>query len=172
MKGGRGGASTRKISFVSLVAYDSKVFYSGLTMGGYSFWNQAGRFPTPPPFFLHFKGIYLLIFMLNIYWGPVPATQRTYEYNYRPVISNFTYIFIFKDFIYLFLEREEERRIQGREILMWQRNVDWLPFPCAPTGDWIHNPGMWPDQQLKPFALPKTPNQLSHTGQGYIYILT
>ena len=41
-KGGRGGAPTGKISFVSLMAYGPKVFYSALAMGGYSFWNQAG----------------------------------------------------------------------------------------------------------------------------------
>ena len=42
---GRGGTSAREISFVSLVAYGPNSD-SALTMGGYSFRNQAGRFPT------------------------------------------------------------------------------------------------------------------------------
>ena len=46
----RGGAPAREISFVSLVAYGPKVSDSALAMGGYSFWNQAGRFPTPREF--------------------------------------------------------------------------------------------------------------------------
>ena len=53
-KGSRGSAPSRKISFVSLVAYGPKVFYSALATvggggglgGGYSFWIQAGWFPT------------------------------------------------------------------------------------------------------------------------------
>ena len=44
---GRGGTPAREISFVSLMAYGPKVFDSALTMGVYSFRNQAGRFPTP-----------------------------------------------------------------------------------------------------------------------------
>ena len=37
VKGGRGGAPTRKMSFVSLVVYGPKVSFSALAMGGYSF---------------------------------------------------------------------------------------------------------------------------------------
>ena len=43
---GRGGTPAREISFVSLMAYGPKVSHSALAMGVYSFWNQAGRFPT------------------------------------------------------------------------------------------------------------------------------
>ena len=39
---GRDGTPAREISFVSLVAYGHKVSDSALTMGVYSFWNQAG----------------------------------------------------------------------------------------------------------------------------------
>ena len=46
MKGDRGGALAREISFVSLVAYGLKVSHSALAIGGYSFWNQAAWFPT------------------------------------------------------------------------------------------------------------------------------
>ena len=37
VRGGRGGAPARRISFVSLVAYGPKVSDSALTMVGYSF---------------------------------------------------------------------------------------------------------------------------------------
>ena len=43
---GKGRAPAKEISFVSLVAYGPKVSDSALAMGVYSFWNQAGRFPT------------------------------------------------------------------------------------------------------------------------------
>ena len=46
VKGGRGGAPAWEISFVSLVAYGPKVSHSALDMSVYSFWNQAGQFPT------------------------------------------------------------------------------------------------------------------------------
>ena len=45
-KVGRGSAPAREINFVSLVAYGPKISHSALAMGVYSFWNQAGRFPT------------------------------------------------------------------------------------------------------------------------------
>ena len=44
VKWGKGSTPTRKISFVSLVAYGPKVSLLSLAMGGYSFWNQAGGF--------------------------------------------------------------------------------------------------------------------------------
>ena len=47
---GRGGTPSREISFVSLVACGHKVSHSALAMGVYSFLNQAGQFPTSPPF--------------------------------------------------------------------------------------------------------------------------
>ena len=50
-KVGRGGAPAREISFVSLVAYGPKVSDSALTTGVYSFWNQAGQFPTLWPLY-------------------------------------------------------------------------------------------------------------------------
>ena len=42
---GRGGTSAREISFVSFMAYGPNSD-SALTTGGYSLFNQAGRFPT------------------------------------------------------------------------------------------------------------------------------
>ena len=42
---GRDGTPAREISFVSLVVYGPNSD-SALTMGGYSLWNQAGRFPN------------------------------------------------------------------------------------------------------------------------------
>ena len=51
------------------------------------------------------------------------------------------FIYFFKDFIFLFLEREE-----GRE-----RNINvWLPPMQPPTGDLAWNPGMCPDGESNP----------------------
>ena len=43
---------------------------------------------------------------------------------------------------------------RGREILIWERNIGWLPFVGSLTGDWTCNPGMCPDQEwnLRPFG--------------------
>ena len=53
VKGGRGSALAREISFVFLVAYGLKVSHSALATGGGGmgvvvniFWNQTGQFPT------------------------------------------------------------------------------------------------------------------------------
>ena len=45
-KVGRSRAPAREISFVSLVTDGPKVSHSALATGFYSFWNQAGWFPT------------------------------------------------------------------------------------------------------------------------------
>ena len=60
-----------------------------------------------------------------------------------------TFLFFFKDFIYLFLERGEGRE-EERE-----RNISvWLPLICKPTGDLACNPGMCPDWESnhRPFG--------------------
>ena len=53
---------------------------------------------------------------------------------------NFFSFSLFKDFIYLFLERVEEKEKERK----WNINV-WLVFACSPTGDLAHSPGMCPD---------------------------
>ena len=67
--------------------------------------------------------------------------------NEGPIFNNFSF---FKDFIYLFLERAEEKE-KGRE-----RNIYvWLPLVHPLTGDLACNPGMCPDWALnwRPFGL-------------------
>ena len=39
---------------------------------------------------------------------------------------------------------------RGREILIWERNIGWLPFVGSLTGDWTCSPGMCPDQESNP----------------------
>ena len=58
----------------------------------------------------------------------------------------------FKDFIYLLLEREQEREREGEKH-------HGLPLTLAPAGDSAHNLGMCPDQESNGM----TPRQLSHT---------
>ena len=49
-------------------------------------------------------------------------------------------IYLFKDFMYLFLERGEEREKER------ERNINvWLPLTHPQTGDLAHNPGVCPD---------------------------
>ena len=69
--------------------------------------------------------------------------------------SAFTNVFFFS----LLLER-------GREILMWQRSINWLLPICAWTRGQTRNLGMCPDQELRwqPFSYGTT-LQPSHTGQ-------
>ena len=31
-----------------------------------------------------------------------------------------------------------------------ERNIDWLPPICTPTGNWTQNPGKCPDQEIQP----------------------
>ena len=65
------------------------------------------------------------------------------------------------DFVlFLFSERGEGREKER------ERNIDWLPFTCAPTRDGTHNPGTCPDQiWICDVSLWGTmPSQLSHTG--------
>ena len=55
----------------------------------------------------------------------------------------------------LILEREEggegeRERERERERLMWERNIDQLRPGHTPTGDWMCNLGMCPDQELNP----------------------
>ena len=60
-------------------------------------------------------------------------------------------IYLFKIFIYLFLEREEKGgRRRGRETSIWDRNIN-----CTLTRDWARNSGMCPDWEsnMRPFAL-------------------
>ena len=66
----------------------------------------------------------------------------------------FVSFFFKKDFIYLFLEREERKEKRGREASMCKRN--WLVASCMlRTRDLAHNPGMYPDRGLnqQPFGL-------------------
>ena len=52
-------------------------------------------------------------------------------------------------------EAGERERVGGeREKHQCERNIDWLPPICAPTGDWTCNWGMSPDQELdqQPFS--------------------
>ena len=68
VKGGRGGAPAREISFVSLGSYGPEVLYSALAVGGSSFLKQAGRFPT---------------YMLYFHWVLI---------RYRPTYSCFLFV--------------------------------------------------------------------------------
>ena len=84
-------------------------------------------------------------------------------------------IYFLKDFIYLFLEREEGReKERERNINMWLPLMHHLP---TPTGGLARNPGMYPDWELnrQPFGLqagtdstePHQPGLRYLTSQGH-----
>ena len=54
------------------------------------------------------------------------------------------FAYVFKDFIYLFLERGEGKEKER------ERNINvWFPLvKKAPAGDLAHNPGICPDWEL------------------------
>ena len=53
---------------------------------------------------------------------------------------------------------------------MCKRSINRLPLACAPTRDWAHNPGMCPAPEVNLLLCRMTSNQLSHAGQGRLWI--
>ena len=58
-----------------------------------------------------------------------------------------TEVSFFFNFIYLFLNRGEERETDWREISMFKRD-QLVASLTPPTRDLAHNPGMYPDHEL------------------------
>ena len=84
----------------------------------------------------------------------------------RFLLSETWFIFIFKDFIHLFLEGGGEGRKKERNI-----NV-WLPLVCPQSGTWPTAQACaldWESNQW-PFGHRQTLNPLSHTSQGFFFI--
>ena len=52
---------------------------------------------------------------------------------------------------YLLILEREEGRDRNREILMWERNINWLPLLHTLTGDGICNLDMFPNQESNPW---------------------
>ena len=67
---------------------------------------------------------------------------------------NFTHWIVIFSF-YLFQRKGKGGRKKGREALMWERNIDWLPLVHALTENRTSNPGMCPDWEWNwpPFSL-------------------
>ena len=76
---------------------------------------------------------------------------------------------MFKDFIYLFLERGEGREEEKHQYVVASH--------VAPIGDLAHNPGMCPDWESnwRPFGSQPALNPPSYTSQGpnlvFIFLL-
>ena len=85
---GRDGTSAREISFVSLVAYGPNSD-STFTMGGYSFWNQAGQFPTAkdPSSEILFDFSAPFVIKSNMYDYILLIISKSFEYK------NYSYIY-------------------------------------------------------------------------------
>ena len=100
---------------------------------------------------------------------------NTVKIRFNKKLSFVPSMYFFKDLIYLLLEEKGGTR-RGRETLMWERNINWLPLVVP----WLGlNPisGVCPDRELnrRPFTLwdnsqPTDPHwsglQHSHYWQG------
>ena len=84
-------------------------------------------------------------------------------------MSTSSFIYYFKDFIYLFLERGE-RREKERE-----RNINaWLPWLCPLLGTWPTTQAcaLTGNRTSDPLPHSLALNPLSHTSQGCFYFLS
>lgn len=77
------------------------------------------------------------------------------------------FLIVKTDWIFI-LERRKERR----EISMWERDIDWLPFVHAQTRDWTRTLIVCPDwNRTHTLLICEMANQLSHTSQGnWVYL--
>ena len=145
----------------------SRDLFLGLLLSGFFFFLHGSWI-----FCFYVLGFFSLIKLNDFCHMHVANLIRVFVGGFVPNIDfkfQFYFILFFKDFIYLFLEREE-RREKEREInisvwlpLAHPRHVPWLgSWPAiqarALTGNWTSNP------------LVRRPvlNPLSHTRQGSI----
>ena len=91
--------------------------------------------------------------------------QRATVWIQRKESGSLHFIFLFKDFIYLFLEKGKGRE-KGRKTLMCERNIDWLPQ--VPTRDLAATEacGLTRSWTRDLLVCRMTPNPLNHTSQG------
>ena len=88
-------------------------------------------------------------------------------------LLNFFFFFFKKNILFIYFQREEKGgKKRGRETLMYERNIDWLPLAhpqlgiwpatqaCALTGNWTSN------LSVSRLVL----NLLSYTSQGFLLI--
>ena len=79
----------------------------------------------------------------------------------------YSFIF-FLDFIYLYLERGEEKEKEGERNIHVREKYWLVASHTPPNGDLTHNPGVCPDWELNlwPFGSQAALNPLSHTSHG------
>ena len=65
---------------------------------------------------------------------PLEGGRETHLYIWYYMYGNGHGLIIYFLRFYLFLERGEGGR--GRETLMWERNINWLPLACPQPGTW------------------------------------
>ena len=78
------------------------------------------------------------------------------------------YLFIFKDFIYLFLERGEGREKER------ERNIDaWVPLVCSPLGTWPTTQAcaLTRSRRGVPLLCSMVLSPLRQASQGVMYVL-
>ena len=81
-------------------------------------------------------GLLAMILLAFIFWDSVfpPSLLKIFCWvkNFRLLVCIFP-TYIFKDIIYLFLEKGEERQKERRETSIFERNIDGLPLSLPPT---------------------------------------
>ena len=104
----------------------------------------------------------------------VPTYPRTHTHTHTHINSKIVF-FLKKDFIYLFLERGEGRETERERNMTVEEKYQSVASWTHLTGNWTHNPGMYPDWQLnwRPFPLqdaaqPTEPHWLGLT-QLFLY---
>ena len=99
---------------------------------------------------------------LYFHWAGLVYTQKEFSEEFTaifltilPISHAFYLSFIFKHFLKTFIDFRETGREKEREILMWDRNIDWLLPIHTPTGNWTCNLSMCPDWELNshPFGV-------------------
>ena len=124
----------------------------------------------PPPSIQHPASLQLSSVLWSRPWAmrisslatPFPILYFTSLWLFCNYLFVLLLLFVFKIFIYLFLERGMEGE--------WEEEK----YQCvvashvAPTRDLAHNPGICPDNEsnLRPFGSQPTLNPLSYTSQG------
>ena len=105
-----------------------------------------------------------IIWKINVKISSLPALPPKAAVSKNYIKISPQYSFFNKDFIYLFLDREEVRE---REM---ERNINvWLPLACPPQGTWHPTQAcaLTGNQTSDPLFHRPTLNPLSHSSQSF-----
>ena len=120
---------------------------------------------------VYFKNLTIIYFYFSISnLCAIVIVKFTTLYVTNSTICAITFYF---GRLYLFIFRQKGREKERKRNIMWEKNIDWLPLPHAPTRDQTLNPGSRLDQnQTGDLLLCGTmPNKLSYPNQSTCHYL-